>query len=55
MKTTVEYYRQPTRGEIIFGEGAIHWLTVERSTVTKKDGELKKWFTHNDGLRYYLN
>jgi len=49
----VTYHRQPTAWEIKFGEGAIHWLTVDVATVTKKNGELKKWFINPyDGLRY---
>lgn len=54
MKTTVEYYRNPTAYEIKFGEGATHWLTVLKSDVTKKDGSLKRWFINPiDKLRYY--
>ena len=41
---TYEYYRKPTPAEIRFGEGAIHFLTVDEKTVIKKDGSLKKWF-----------
>jgi len=51
-KTTIEYWRHPTPAEIKFGEGAIHWLTVDRASVTKPDGKLKKWFIGKDGLRY---
>ena len=50
---TVEYHRNPTPYEIKFGEGAIHYLTVEVEKVRKKDGNLKRWFVHTDGLRYY--
>lgn len=49
---TIEYWRHPTPAEIKFGEGAIHWLTVDRASVTKPDGTLKKWFIGKDGLRY---
>ncbi len=52
MKTYL-YHRDPTSAEIRFGEGAIHYLTVDEKTVRKKDGNLKKWFIHKDGLRYY--
>ena len=38
--------------EIKFGEGAIHWLTVDIEKVKKPNGKLKKWFIHTDGLRY---
>ena len=58
MKTkTVEYWRNPTDWEIKFGEGAIHWLTIDIKDVTKKNGELKKWtynpYNKNDKSRYY--
>ena len=57
MKKTVEYWRKPTAYEIKFGEGAIHWLTIEIKDVTKKDGTLKKWtlnpYNKNDKSRYY--
>ena len=49
----IEYHREPTKDEIKFGEGAIHYLEVDEKTVMKKDGTLKKWFIHRDGLRYY--
>ena len=51
---TVEYWRHPTTSEIKFGEGAIHYLSVDISRVLKPDGNLKKWFIHTDGLRYNL-
>lgn len=51
-KTTIEYWRYPTPTEIKFGEGAIHWLTVDMASVTKPNGKLKKWFIGKDGLRY---
>ena len=38
-KKTIDYWRHPTKREIKFGEGAIHWLTVDIEKVT-------------DGLRY---
>lgn len=49
---TIEYWRHPTPAEIKFGEGAIHWLTVDKASVIKPDGTLKKWFIGKDGLRY---
>lgn len=52
MVKTVEYWRNPTSGEIAFGEGAAHWLSVDVNKVLKPDGTLKKWFIHTDGLRY---
>ena len=57
MEKTVEYWRNPTPYEIKFGEGTIHWLTIEIKHVTKKDGTLKKWtlnpYNKNDKSRYY--
>lgn len=47
----IRYWRHPTQYEIKFGEGAIHWIDVDKSEVTKPDGEYKKWF-YKDGLRY---
>lgn len=46
-------WRNPTKWEIKFGEGAIHYrdFTTEEIGRNKK-GELKKWFIANDGLRY---
>lgn len=53
MSETVEYWRNPTASEIKFGHGAIHYLTVKKSTVRKKNGYLKSWFKNpSDGLRY---
>lgn len=57
MNTSVEYHRQPTKAEIKFGEGAIHYLTIDRELVTKPNGELKMWcknpYNQNDTNRYY--
>ncbi len=52
-----ECHRLPTKGEIKFGEGAIHWLTVPLNLIiNNKTGELKKWFIHpKDRLRYYTS
>lgn len=41
-KTTIEYWRHPTEAEIKFGEGAIHWLTIDIEKVKKPNGKLKK-------------
>ena len=43
-KKTIDYWRHPTKREIKFGEGAIHWLTVDIEKVQKPDGSLKKWW-----------
>ena len=37
-KKTIDYWRHPTKREIKFGEGAIHWLTVDIEKVQKPDG-----------------
>lgn len=47
-KKTIDYWRHPTKREIKFGEGAIHWLTVDIEKVQKPDGSLKKWFIHTE-------
>jgi len=51
-KSVVTYWRQPTKGEIKFGHGAIHYRDFERSECSKPNGDLKKWFIADDGLRY---
>lgn len=52
--TTVEYHRQPTKGEIKFGEGATHYKDFTLEQCVKKDGNYKKWLICPiDGLRYY--
>tara|TARA_R110000868_G_scaffold209322_2_gene459021 strand:- start:199 stop:615 length:417 start_codon:yes stop_codon:yes gene_type:complete len=51
----IECWRQPTKGEIKFGEGAIHYkdFTLSEMGLNSK-GDLKKWFIcKDDGLRYY--
>ena len=37
----VEYYRRPTLGEIKFGHGATHYLTVDKKDFLKADGTVK--------------
>lgn len=54
----VEYHRQPTKGEIKFGEGAIHYrdFPIERILKTDSFGlkRFKQWFVSpDDKLRYY--
>lgn len=47
-------HRNPTRAEIRFGYGAIHYKDLPRILFTKPDGSLKRWTTCPiDGLRYY--
>ena len=54
----IEYHRQPTKGEIKFGEGAIHYRDFPIEQILKTDmfglKRFKKWFvSKDDGLRYY--
>ena len=52
-KNTYEYWRNPTKYELKFGEGAIHWRTFTDYEIgLNLKGELKKWFIADDGLRY---
>ncbi len=51
-KEKINYWRQPTKGELKFGNGAIHWRSFERHECSKPNGDLKKWFIADDGLRY---
>ena len=52
-KQEIEAHRPPTIGEQCFGEGAIHWLTVDLPCILNKKGDIKKWFVFpKDGLRY---
>jgi hypothetical protein len=47
-------HREPTKGEIKFGEGATHYrdFTMAEIGITKT-GDIKQWFKADDGLRYY--
>ena len=50
---SITYWRDPTPGEIKFGEGAIHFRDfTEYEIGHNKKGELKKWFKADDGLIY---
>ena len=51
-KNIITYWRNPTKGELQFGEGAIHYRDFKRSECSKQNGDLKKWFIADDGLRY---
>lgn len=46
-------HRNPTKYEIKFGYGAIHYREFPLSIWVKPDGSLKKWIKADDGLRYY--
>jgi len=53
MENLISYWRNPTAWEIKFGEGAIHWRDFTENEIGRnKKGELKKWFTADDNLRY---
>lgn len=51
----VTYHRQPTKGEIAFGYGAIHYRDFPVAQCCKRGTRvLKQWFVaKDDGLRYY--
>jgi hypothetical protein len=53
--TEVTYHRNPTTGEIRFGEGAIHYRTFDvEECLIVGTRILKQWFkADDDGLRYY--
>ena len=52
MERTVTYWRNPTKAEIAFGYGAIHYRNFPAS-VCFKNGKPKKWLkAKDDGLRY---
>ena len=48
------YHRNPTAGEIKFGEGAIHYKDFAYTDCQKDNGDFKTWLICPiDGLRYY--
>ena len=48
------YHRNPTAGEIKFGEGAIHYKDFAYTDCQKDNGDFKAWLICPiDGLRYY--
>lgn len=50
----IELHRKPTKYDIIFGEGAMHYRCFLIGDVLNKKGEIKQWIKANDdGLRYY--
>jgi hypothetical protein len=50
----IEAYRQPTKAEIAFGYGAIHYAEFDIELWLRKDGKLKRYIVSPyDGLRYY--
>lgn len=53
--TEVEFHRNPTKAEIKFGHGAIHYRTFPLEEVCFEGTRiLKAWIVaKDDGLRYY--
>jgi hypothetical protein len=52
--TECTYHRNPTKYEIKFGEGAIHYRTFPVDECCHPGTRyLKQWFVADDGLRYY--
>lgn len=49
---TIEYYRQPTKWEIKFGEGDLHYISLIPDECTHEDGSVKRWVKKGD-IRYY--
>jgi hypothetical protein len=48
-------WRNPTKAEIKFGYGAIHYKTFPREIFERKNKTLKRWTVCPiDGLRYNL-
>ncbi len=51
---TIEYRRKPTKEEIKFGHGAIHYREFDFSFCIDKNGNLKQFLKSlDDGLKYY--
>ena len=51
--STVEYHRvKPTAWELKFGEGCVHYMTVDIVDAWHSSGRLKRYVTIG-GLRYY--
>ena len=49
---TVTYHRPPTKAEIAFGYGAIHYIEIPRLECLNRFGKLKKRLKAKDGLWY---
>ena len=53
MEKKVTYWRNPTKAEIAFGYGAIHYREFPLNECVRKDGKPKRWLkAKDDGLRY---
>ena len=53
MENTITYHRNPTRDEIAFGYGAIHYCDIPKSVCLKKDGRPKRWLVYKGSRWYY--
>lgn len=52
--TTYSYWRNPTKGEIKFGHGAIHYRDFDREQCFNEDGTFKLALkAKDDRLKYY--
>lgn len=52
--TECTYHRPPTKSEVTFGHGAVHYRDFPVEECTRHDRTLKAWFVaRDDGLRYY--
>jgi hypothetical protein len=49
----IRCHREPTKGELKFGNGATHYRTFMREDITNRKGELKKWFKADDDKLNY--
>jgi hypothetical protein len=53
---TMNYWRNPTKGEIKFGYGAIHYRDFDIAECFNDDGSFRlALIAENDGLKYYYN
>jgi hypothetical protein len=52
--TTIEYWRKPTKEDIKFGFGAIHYRDFSFHDCFDENGNLKQMIkTTDDNLKYY--
>lgn len=52
--TFIEYWRKPTKSEIKFGYGAIHYRTFSFNECFDENGYLKKIINTNDDRSRYF-
>lgn len=53
LRSVVTAHRNPTKAEIRFGFGCVHYRDFSIDEWLKPDGSLRKWIKADDGLRYY--